>query len=233
MKLSWLGHSAFRLETGSNVLLIDPFLSGNGVFEASGMSVDEASAGVTHIALTHGHDDHTGDTVAIAKKSDATVIAVYELAMYLNGEGVEKVEPGNPGGTIDCGDCDVSFVKAFHSASTMVDGKNLYLGNPCGLVIRSKNGKVVYHMGDTEIFGDMALINEIFAPKVGLVPIGDRFTMGANSAALACQKFFSFDTVIPIHYGTFPIIDQTPDKFIEAAADQNVVVLKVGEGIEV
>ena len=232
MKLIWLGHSAFRIETGSSVLLIDPFLTGNGVFEASGMSMDEASAGVTQIALTHGHDDHVGDTVEIAKKTNAKVIAVFELAIYLNGKGVENVDPGNPGGTLDQGDYDISFVKAYHSASTIVDGKPIYLGNPCGLVVRPKDGPAVYHMGDTEIFGDMALVNEIFAPKVGLVPIGDRFTMGARTAAMACEKYFKFDTVIPIHYGTFPIIDQTPDKFIAEAKGQNVVVPKAGEALE-
>ena len=232
MKLTWLGHSAFRIETGSSVLLIDPFLTGNGVFEESGTSIDAVRDGTTHIALTHGHDDHVGDTVDIAKRTNATVVAVFELVMHLAGKGVEKVEPGNPGGTIDCGDFDVSFVQAFHSSSTMVDGAPVYLGNPCGLVIRSKDGPTIYHMGDTEILGDMALINEIFEPKVGLVPIGDRFTMGARTAALACEKFFQFDTVIPIHYGTFPIIDQTPDKFIAAAKGQNVVVPKVGEALE-
>jgi L-ascorbate metabolism protein UlaG (beta-lactamase superfamily) len=233
MKLTWLGHSAFRIETGSSVLLIDPFLTGNGVFEESSMSMDEATDGVTHIALTHGHDDHVGDTVAIAKKTGAPVIAVYELAMFLNGAGAENVDPGNPGGTIDQGDFDVTFVKAYHSSSTMVDGANIYLGNPCGLVVRGKNGGSVYHMGDTEIFGDMALVNEIFEPKVGLVPIGDRFTMGAKTAAMACEKYFSFETVIPIHYGTFPIIDQTADKFIAAAKGQNIVVPRVGEALDI
>ena len=232
MKLTWLGHSAFRIETGSSVLLIDPFLTGNGVFEESGTPIEQARDGTTHIALTHGHDDHVGDTVDIAKRTNATVIGVFELVSHLANKGVEKVEPANPGGTIDCGDFDVSFVKAYHSASTMVDGVPIYLGNPCGLVIRSKDGPTVYHMGDTEIFGDMGLINEIFEPKVGLVPVGDRFTMGARTAAMACDKFFKFDTVIPIHYGTFPIIDQTPDKFIDHAKGQNVVVAKVGEAID-
>lgn len=232
MKLTWLGHSAFRIETGSSVLLIDPFLTGNGVFESSGLSTDDASAGTTHIALTHGHDDHVGDTVEIAKKNDATVIGVYELVAYLNGQGVENIEPANPGGTINCGDFDVSFVKAYHSSSTTVDGKPVYLGNPCGLVIRMKDGPTVYHMGDTEIFGDMALVNEIFEPKVGLVPIGDRFTMGAVTAAMACKKYFNFNTVIPIHFGTFPIIDQTADKFVTAAKGQNIVLPKPGEALD-
>lgn len=232
MKLIWLGHSGFRIETGSSVLLVDPFLTGNGVFEGSDMSLEDATAGVTHIALTHGHDDHVGDTVEICNKTGATVIAVYELAMHLGGLGVENIEPGNPGGTIDCGEFDVTFVKAYHSSSTTIDGQAVYLGNPCGVVVRSKDGPTIYHMGDTEIFGDMALVNEIFAPTIGLVPIGDRFTMGAKTAAMACQKYFKFDTVIPIHYGTFEIIDQTPDKFIAAAEGQNVVVPNVGEALD-
>jgi L-ascorbate metabolism protein UlaG (beta-lactamase superfamily) len=232
MKLTWLGHSAFRIEMGSSVLLIDPFLTGNGTFEGSGMSADDATSGTTHIALTHGHDDHVGDTVSIAKDKGATVISVYELVLYLNGQGAENIQPANPGGTINCGDFDVSFVKAFHSSSTIVDGKPVYLGYSCGVVVRTKDGPTVYHMGDTEIFGDMALVNEIFAPKIGLVPIGDRFTMGAKTAAMACDKYFEFDTVIPIHYGTFPIIDQTPDKFIAEAKGQNVVVPKVGEVLD-
>lgn len=232
MKIIWLGHSTFRIETGGSVVLVDPFLTGNGTFEASGMSVDDAAKGVTHIVLTHGHDDHVGDTLDIAGKSGAMVATVYELALYLNGQGIENINPANPGGTLDCGDFDVSFVKAHHSSGTMVDGKPLYLGAACGVVIRAE-GKSVYHMGDTEIFGDMALIDEIFEPKVGLVPVGDRFTMGAKTAAMACERYFDFDTVIPIHYGTFPILDQSADKFIAEARGQNVVVPKVGEAVEV
>ena len=232
MKLTWLGHSAFRLETGSSVVLMDPFLTGNPIFEGAGLSADEATAGTTHVVLTHGHDDHVGDTVEICKRTGATLVTYFDLAMYLNGKGVEAVDPTNPGGTVDHGDFDVSFVKAFHSSSTIVDGVPVYLGNPCGIVIRTSDGKSVYHMGDTEIFGDMALINEIFAPQVGLVPIGDRFTMGARTAAMACKRFFGFSTVIPIHYATFPIIDQTPDKFLAEMAGQNVVVPEVGAALD-
>lgn len=233
MRLTWFGHSCFRIEVGGSIVLIDPFLTGNPVFEAAGLKPADAAKGVTNVVLTHGHDDHVGDAVSICKEQGATLTAVYELAMWLNAQGVEKVDPCNPGGTMVHGAFDVSYVKAFHSSSTMADGKPVYLGNPCGVVLRSKGGKTVYHMGDTEIFGDMALINEIFEPKIGIVPIGDRFTMGARTAAMACRKFFNFDMVIPCHYGTFPIIDQTPEKFLSEARDQKVVIPKVGELIEV
>jgi L-ascorbate metabolism protein UlaG (beta-lactamase superfamily) len=229
MKLTWFGHSAARAEDGSHIILIDPFLSQNPAFKGS---LDDAARGATHVVLTHGHDDHVGDAVAICKKTGATLVAVYELALFLAGQGVEKIEPGNPGGTIGLGGgVSVSFVKAFHSSSTIVDGKNLYLGNPCGIVIEGL-GKTLYHMGDTEIFGDMALIEEIFAPKIGFVPIGDRFTMGAKTAALACKKFFNFDAVIPIHYGTFPIIDPDPAKFVAQMEGQNVVIPEAGKAFE-
>jgi L-ascorbate metabolism protein UlaG (beta-lactamase superfamily) len=229
MKITWLGHSAVRIEQGAHVILIDPFLTGNEKFTGS---ASEAARGCTHVVLSHGHDDHVGDTVEICKKTGATLVAAYELAAYLSGLGVENCESGNPGGTIAIGGgADVSFVKADHSSSTIVDGKNLYLGPACGIVIRGL-GKTIYHMGDTGIFGDMALINEIFEPKIGFVPIGDRFTMGAKTAALACRKYFSFETIIPIHYGTFPIIDQDTAKFEAGMQGQPVKSLKIGDSFE-
>jgi L-ascorbate metabolism protein UlaG (beta-lactamase superfamily) len=230
MKVTWFGHSAFRVENGNHVILIDPFLSQNPKFKGS---VEEAARGATHVVLTHGHDDHVGDAASICKSTGATLVAVFELAMYLAGQGVAKLEPGNPGGTINLGaGVSVSFVKAFHSSSTIVDGKPVYLGNPCGVVLEGL-GPTVYHMGDTEIFGGMALVEEIFQPKIGFVPIGDRFTMGAKTAALACKKYFRFDRVIPIHYGTFPIIDQDPTKFVAEMAGQNVMVPEIGKPFEV
>jgi L-ascorbate metabolism protein UlaG (beta-lactamase superfamily) len=224
MKMTWLGHSGFRIETANKVLLIDPFITGNSRFQGSAANTTE---NCTHIILTHGHDDHVGDTVEIAKRTGATVIGVFELCMYLAGKGVAKVDPGNPGGTLYHDGFDVTFTKAFHSSSTMVDGVPVYLGNPCGIILRSEN-KTIYHMGDTEIFGDMAIIQEVFEPDVGLVPIGDRFTMGAKQAAMACKRYFKFKTVIPIHYGTFPIIDQDPSKFLAEMSGQNVVVPEAG-----
>jgi L-ascorbate metabolism protein UlaG (beta-lactamase superfamily) len=230
MKLTWFGHAAVRAESDSHVILIDPFLSQNPNFKGT---VDEAAAGATHVVLTHGHDDHVGDAVAICKKTGATLVAVFELAMYLAGQGVEKLQPGNPGGTIDLGGgVSVSFVKAFHSSSTEVDGRAIYLGNPCGVIVEGL-GKTVYHMGDTDIFGDMALIDELFAPKVGFVPVGGRFTMDGKLAALACKRYFHFDAAVPMHYGTFRIIDQDPSKFLAAMAGHNVVVPEIGKPFEV
>jgi L-ascorbate metabolism protein UlaG (beta-lactamase superfamily) len=224
MKMTWLGHSGFRIETAGKVLLIDPFITGNPRFQGS---AENATENCTHIVLTHGHDDHVGDTVAIAQRTGATLIANFEICDYLSGKGVARINPGNPGGTIAEDGFDVTFTKAFHSSSTTVNGIPIYLGSACGILLRSE-GKTLYHMGDTEIFGDMAIIHEVFAPDVGLVPIGDRFTMGAKQAAMACKRYFKFKTVVPIHYGTFPVLDQDPSKFIAEMSGQNVVVPEVG-----
>jgi len=229
MKITWLGHSCFRIETGKSIVLVDPFLKGNPTFEASGVTWDAATAGVTHVALTHGHDDHLGDAGEICAKRDATLFAVFELAMHVAEKGATKLEPMNNGGTVKSRDFDLTFVNAFHSSSS----GGTYLGSPCGIILKTREGKTVYHMGDTEIFGDMGLINEIHAPHIGMVPIGDRFTMGARSAALACRKYFRFETVFPCHYGTFPIIDQTADAFVAEMAGAHVSVPKAGQSVTV
>jgi len=229
MKITWLGHAAFRVETGASVIMIDPFLKPSPTFNASGLRFDEVTKGVTHVALTHGHDDHIADAAEIAKANGATLFATAELAGFMGSQGVEKLEPMNTGGTVKSKDFSLTLVNALHSSAS----GGAYLGNPCGVVINAKEGKTLLHMGDTEIFGDMALINEIHRPHVGIVPIGDRFTMGATTAALACKRYFTFETVIPCHYGTFPIIDPNADAFVAAMAGHNVAALAVGQSIEV
>ena len=135
------------------------------------------------------------------------LVANYEICMYLVGKGAsgDKINPGNIGGTVDCGGFTTTFVQALHSSSFGGEGgQNTYLGNPGGLVLHFPEDKTLYHMGDTDIFSDMALINELHEPKIGIVPVGDRFTMGGAVAALACRRFFSFDTVVPCHFAHFP-----------------------------
>jgi L-ascorbate metabolism protein UlaG (beta-lactamase superfamily) len=230
MKLTWYGHSTFRIETGGAVVLVDPFLKGNPTFEACGVSFDEAIAGATHVALTHGHDDHIGSAGEICKTTGATLVAVFELAMHIKEQGAEKIEPTNTGGSVVSNGVRFTFTDALHSSSS----GGVYLGNPCGIVIEAADGsgKRVYHMGDTDVFPGMELVQKLHQPNVGLVPIGDRFTMGAKTAAFACKTYFSFETVIPCHFGTFPIIDQTADAFVSEMAGQSVTVAEPGKPID-
>jgi L-ascorbate metabolism protein UlaG (beta-lactamase superfamily) len=211
MQITWYGHSAFRLDFAGTAVLIDPFFTGNPAFVS-----DKAAAirNVTHIVLTHGHADHVGDTLDIAKTNGATVTTNYDLCMWLAAQGLEKFNPMNTGGTTDLGGFTVTLVRADHSSGDIRDGMPIYLGNPCGTIVKVAGEPVVYHLGDTDVFGDMALIAEIHQPKVAMVPIGDRFTMSPKTAAFAVKRFFKLDAVIPCHYGSFPIIEKNADAFV-------------------
>ena len=209
MKITWFGHSAFRLDFAGRALLIDPFFTGNPAFDGDAKA---AAKDISHILLTHGHSDHVGDTVAIARDTGAKVVANYEICMWLKSKGVENIDPMNFGGTIAQEGFTVSLVRADHSSSD----QNIPLGNPGGIIVTAPDEPTVYHMGDTDIFGDMELIHELHQPEVAMVPIGDRFTMGARNAALAVQRYFKLKTVIPCHYGSFPILDQDADTFMKA-----------------
>ncbi|PZQ15024.1 MAG: metal-dependent hydrolase [Ancylobacter novellus] len=234
MRITWYGHSAFKLAFGSSVVLIDPFLD-NGVFKGNR---EEATADATHILLTHGHFDHVGETVEIAKRTGATLVADFDLGQWLVSQGVEKLEPMNTGGSIVLPGFRVTMTQAFHSSGKLLDnGVSIYLGDPHGLIIapEGEDEPVVYAMGDTGIFGDMKLINELYAPTIGFVPIGDRFTMGAKTAAYACRHFFDFDLVVPCHYGTFPILDPNAEKFstlMDSVRNTSVKVPEVGVEFE-
>lgn len=235
MKLTWYGHSAFRIEVGDAAILIDPFLTGNPSW---GKGWEEVAEGVTHVLLTHGHGDHIGDSADILKKTGAMLVANPEICRFLVSQGVDqnRINQGNSGGTVDCGGFTVTFTQALHSSSFPGEGgENIYLGNPHGLVLHFPNGESAYHMGDTDIFSDMALINELHQPSIGIVPVGDRFTMGGAVAALACQRYFKFDKVIPCHYATFPLVETTADKFVEGmkGSATEVVVAEVGKPFEV
>jgi L-ascorbate metabolism protein UlaG (beta-lactamase superfamily) len=232
MQITWFGHSAFRLDFAGKALLIDPFFTGNPAFVSDRA---EAVRGVTHIALTHGHGDHVGDTLAIAAETGAKVIANYDLCMWLASKGLKSFDPMNTGGTVDQGGFSVTLVRADHSSGDMVDGMPIALGLPGGIVVKAPGEPTVYHMGDTDIFSDMALIAEIHQPKVAMAPIGDRFTMGAETAALAVKRFLKLDAVIPCHYGSFPIIAKDASGFQAAmqGCATKVIVPEKGATTEV
>ncbi|MEW6124463.1 MAG: metal-dependent hydrolase [Pseudomonadota bacterium] len=233
MKITWFGHAAFRLEFADKVLLIDPFLTGN-----PGFSGDRSAAigGVTHILLTHGHGDHLGDTVDIVKSAAGPipVVANAEICAYLAGQGLDQLQMMNTGGTIDAGGFKVTMVRADHSSGGGGSSPT-YLGNANGLIVKAPGEPVVWHLGDTDIFSDMALLSEIHGPKVAFVPIGDRFTMGPETAAIAVRRFLNVETVVPCHYASFPPLVQDASSFVAALEGHStrVLVPKSGQPFEV
>lgn len=238
MKITWYGHAAFRLDFADKAVLIDPFFTGNPSFRST---VEDASRGVTHILLTHGHGDHVGDTVSLVEDAaDASrtlpVVANPELCAYLSAKGAGNApQMMNTGGKIDLGGFTVTMVRADHSSGGNA-APSEYLGNPTGLIVKAPGEPTVWHMGDTDIFSDMALLCEIHAPKVVFIPIGDRFTMGPEVAALAVKRFLpGVEVVVPIHYGTFPILVPDASAFVEALKDHpvKVVVPESGGSFEV
>src|SRR5436190_21282967 len=227
MQITWYGHSAFRLDFGGNAVLIDPFFTGNPAFVSDPR---EAMRGVKQIVLTHGHADHVGDALEIAKQNEATVTTNYDLCMWLGAKGLQKMNPMNTGGTTDLGGFSVTMVRADHSSGDINDGMPIYLGNPCGVIIKAKAEPTVWQMGDTDIFSDMALLAEIHQPKIAMVPIGDRFTMSPVTAALAVKRLLKLDAAIPWHYGSLPIIEPNADNFVRENKRHAIQVVVPEEG---
>ena len=231
MKLTWFGHSAFRIDIAGAAILIDPFLD-NPTFTGDKAA---AAAGATHVILTHGHDDHVGSAPEICRETGAVLVANPEICTFLVGRGVARTEHINHGGAVDLGAFPVAYVPAWHSSSTTVDGVPVYLGNPGGVVIRAPGERTLLHMGDTGIFEGMKLIDEIYRPEIGIVPIGDRFTMGPKLAALACRRFFHFETVVPCHYETFGLLHGKLADFERdmAGSGSEILVPERGVAVEV
>lgn len=229
LKITWHAQSAFSLDDGKTSVLVDPFISGNPA-----STTDPDTLNPSTIILTHAHNDHVGDTVAIAKRTGATVIATFELANYIASQGVENVVGGNHGGTIAFEGGTTKFTPAWHTSSYAApDGSVVAPGVPAGHVIRF-GGKTVYHAGDTSLFLDMQLIGEE-GLDVAILPIGDHFTMGPKDAVRAV-KMLNAGTVIPCHYNTFPAIEQDANAFkadVERETAAKAVILQPGESVDI
>ncbi|ANU23687.1 metal-dependent hydrolase [Planococcus donghaensis] len=225
MNVSYHGHSVVKIKTGKFTILIDPFISGNKLTDLK-VADEKPDA----ILLTHAHNDHVGDTVELAKNNNAQVIAPVELANYLSSQGVDAVGM-NLGGAHNFDFGVVKFTKAFHSSSFTTDeGEVVYGGMPAGILFKAE-GKTIYHAGDTEVFGDMKMLGERNDIDVAFLPIGDYFTMGPEDAAYAVE-LLKPKMVVPIHYNTFPPIEQDPEHFKSLVKDVQVNILQPGENVD-
>lgn len=224
MKITWLGHSGFRIEIAGQVLLVDPWLRGNPVFDEA--RFDEVVAGATAILVSHGHGDHVGAAPEIARATGAPICGVYDLVTWLEGEHGVSVIGFNKGGTIALGGVAVTMVSAVHSSSAMIDGRPVYAGTEAGFIIAGE-GRTIYFSGDTDVHSDMALFQELHAPDIGILCMGGHYTMDQRRAAFACRRFFAFRDVIPCHYRTFPALAQNADELAQALAPTPVHQLAV------
>ncbi|WP_404428949.1 metal-dependent hydrolase [Sutcliffiella horikoshii] len=226
MKVSYHGHSVVKVEANGKTILFDPFITGNGLTD---LKADDVKVDV--ILLTHGHNDHVGDTVDLALKNDALVVAPFELAEYLGWQGV-KVHEMHIGGAHEFDFGRVKLTQAFHGSSyTDYETKTIvYTGMPSGILL-TIDGKTIFHAGDTALFSDMKMIGELNDIDVAFLPIGDNFTMGPDDAVLAAN-WLNACTVVPIHFNTFPVIEQNPQEFVSKLPEGVGKVLEVGEVID-
>ncbi|WJY27968.1 metal-dependent hydrolase [Sporosarcina trichiuri] len=224
MEISYHGHSIVKVKTGGKEILIDPYITDNDLTD---LKADEQKPDV--ILLTHGHNDHVGDTIAIAKSCDALVVAPNELAVWLGWQGL-NTHGMNIGGAKKFDFGTVKYTKAFHSSSyTTEDGQIIYTGMPAGILFTAE-GKTIYHAGDTSLFGDMELIGKRNDIDVAFLPIGDNFTMGPEDAAYAVE-LLNPKLAVPVHFNTFPPIQQDPAAFTELVKHHESKIMEPGESL--
>lgn len=229
MKFTWLGHSGFRIEIADQVLLVDPWLEGNPAFPEDRRA--EAIQGATAILISHGHFDHIGGVPAIARELDIPLVGTFDLmSWWEESEGVKTVG-FNKGGTVRLGEVSVTLVNAVHSSSFSGPEGPVYGGTEAGFMIEA-GGRTIYFSGDTDVMADMALFQELHAPQIGILCAGGHFTMDMKRAAWAAKRFFEFETVIPCHYKTFPLLEQSAETMRAALPGVRVVEAEVMEPFE-
>lgn len=229
MKIIWLGHASIRLEIEDQVLLIDPWLTGNPSFPDD--RLEDALAGTTHILLTHGHFDHTTEVTAIAKKTGVPIVGIPEICGIF-GDDDQPTIGFNKGGTIQLGRVAVTMVAASHSSSVPSGDGPIYAGTESGYMIAGE-GHTIYVSGDTDIMADMEWMGDLHRPDIGILCAGGHYTMDMKRAAYAAKRYFNFDVVIPCHYQTFPLLEQSAEALIEGLSGVDVKTPKVMEVVEI
>ncbi len=230
MKIIWLGHGSFRFEIAGQTLLLDPWLSGNPVLPED--QHDAAIAGATHILLTHTHFDHVVDVVPLAKRLGIPAVGQYDIMNYwAEAEGIETIG-FNKGGTVALGDVQVAMVPASHSSTFQTEDGLRTGGSEVGFMITGE-GKTIYASGDTAIMADMAWMGDYFKPEIGILSAGGHFTMDMAQAAYAANTYFNFETVIPCHYKTFPLLEQDAEAMKSGLKAGTVVEPQVMQAIEI
>ncbi len=227
VSITWFGHATFLLQTpGGKKLMFDPWLTGN---PACPDALKKAPA-VDLVLVSHGHYDHADDAVALARAGSPVVVGGFEVCMWLQSKGVQQIAPMNKGGSQELLGLKVTMTDARHSSSTIGEGGAItYLGEAAGYVVRLEDGLTIYFAGDTALFGDMALIGEMYKPEIAFLPIGDHFTMGPTEAARAAQML-GVRQVVPMHWGTFPLLTGTPAALKALLAPRGIEVLELKPG---
>lgn len=230
LSITWLGHSTFIIVTpGGKRIVTDPWLESNPKCPPDRKRIDRADL----ILVSHGHFDHTGDVVSVSRATNAPIVAVFELAQWFERKGLQNVQGMGVGGTISVAGLEISMTAAVHTSSIVEDDHTVYLGVATGFVVRMENEQAFYFAGDTALFGDMQLIREMYQPDIAFLPIGDHYTMGPDAAARAC-RILGVRQVVPMHYGTFPVLTGRPERLQTLVQPHgvDVLVLKPGETAE-